>query len=92
MGVGYTTNTNQAWTLVANPDTNADGSPNTQPAQVSIKIAGQLMGNYTIPAGGRITPTYPNILNGPVEVISDKPVLATQRVLYGGSFNEFVGI
>jgi hypothetical protein len=80
-----TKNGNSAWTLVGNPST-------TTAANVTIKIAGQTVGTQNIPAGQSWTPTYLNIQNGPVEVTSDQPVFATQRVLYGNSFNEMAGI
>jgi hypothetical protein len=83
------TNGNLAAPIVANPSS-------SQTANVTIKIAGATMGNYTIPAGGRITPTYPGVINGPLTVTSDVPVVTTQRVhmnLNGRlSFNEFAGI
>ncbi|MEI7604220.1 MAG: Ig-like domain-containing protein [bacterium] len=75
----------EAWTLIGNPST-------TQSANVTIKIAGVLKGTYTIPAGGEITPSFANIINGPIEVNSDINVYSSQRVLYNGSFNEMSGI
>jgi hypothetical protein len=47
---------------------------------------------YTIPPGARITPTYP-ILNGPVKIVSDIEVLASERVHTGQGFvNELMGM
>jgi subtilisin family serine protease len=86
----YATNDkNQTWTLVGNPST-------TEIARVTIKIAGVNKGTYTVPAGGRITPYFAGILDGPVEVSSDIPVYTTQRIhmeINGDySFNEYAGI
>ncbi|MEI7604219.1 MAG: S8 family serine peptidase [bacterium] len=74
-----------AWTLVGNPSL-------SQTANVTINIAGNTMGTYAIAPGGKITPYYSNLIDGPVEVSSDINVYTTQRVLYNGSFNEFAGI
>jgi M6 family metalloprotease-like protein len=80
-----TKNGNSAWTLVGNPSTSTS-------ANVTIKIAGQTVGTQNIPAGQSWTPSFVGIQAGPVEVTSDQPIFATQRVLYGSSFNEFPGI
>jgi hypothetical protein len=73
---------------------NAD--PSTS-AQVSVYIAGQLKGSYTIPVGGRVTPTYDNINNGPVQVISTNgaKIITSERAYRGvvdlTDFNEMMG-
>lgn len=72
------------WILVANPS-------KTDYANGFIIIGGKTMGSFSIPPGSRITPKYPEIMDGPVNVISDKPIISSQRVLYKSSFNEITG-
>ncbi len=74
------------WILVANPgDTAAD---------FQIKIAGtaQSCDNCTVPAHGRVFRTFPGVMGGPVEVSSSSPVVASQRELWNGYFNEVPGV
>lgn len=80
-----TTSNNKAWVLVGNPST-------TQTASVNIRIGSAINANYNIPPGGRVTPYWPNILAGPVVITSNLPIYASQRVIFGGSFNEMSGI
>ena len=63
-------------------------------ATVQIYIAGALRGSYDVPAGGQITPNFPNTTDGPVKVIctNNQPLIVSQRVLYHDSFNEVLGI
>lgn len=70
------------------------GNQGTRDASVDVYIAGVLMGTYSIPVGGRITPSYPNTTNGPVKVVStnQQPIIVSQRVLYRDSFNEVLGV
>jgi hypothetical protein len=42
--------------------------------------------------GGRVTPTYEDLMTGPVKVLCDNPVYVTERAIYKTSFNEVVGI
>ncbi len=77
----------QTWILVGNPSA-------TTPAHVHIYIAGQDMNTagYDIGPGGRITPTFP-VLNGPVHIVSDANVFATERVHTAQGFvQETVGV
>ncbi|MEM3036413.1 MAG: hypothetical protein QXS18_06395, partial [Thermoplasmata archaeon] len=76
----------QTWVLVGNPNS-------TQDADVDIYIAGRLRGSYIIPPGGRVTPQFPGVMDGPVRVVSVNgvPIFVSQRVHYGGSFNEVMG-
>lgn len=69
------------------------GNQGRQSAEVGIYIAGRLMGLYSIPAGGRVTPNYPNTMNGPVRVVSTngQPLIVGQRSTYKGSFEEVPG-
>ncbi len=77
----------RAWNLVGNPS-------DKETAEVTITIAGNEMGSYSILPGGSVQPQYLGIMGGPVEIESTNgvPIYATQRVLYRGSFNEFAGI
>ncbi|MHB0914290.1 MAG: glucosaminidase domain-containing protein [Thermoleophilia bacterium] len=49
---------------------------------------------FTIPAGGRITPSFRDLMGGPVRVVSleGQPLIVSQRVLYGDSFTEVMGL
>ena len=78
------------------------GNPHaTETANVDILIGGILMDNYQIPPNGRVTPVYPGVKDGPVQVIS-KPngnavtvdIFASERSVFGAnrtSFNEVMG-
>ena len=95
------------WILVANPPS-ASGD-----VYYEVKIAGQVMGQSqanpgVIAPGKDVTPTFPGIIGGPVEVTScssafdqhgacggsSPGVLASQRVLsnFGAAFNEVPGV
>ncbi|MCL4474268.1 MAG: right-handed parallel beta-helix repeat-containing protein [Actinobacteria bacterium] len=71
------------WILIANPNDND--------VTYEIKIAGQLMEKGTIPAHNKVTPVFPGIMNGPVQVSTSGPVMASQRVVWNGYFNEVLG-
>ena len=73
------------WVLVANL--------NDTPVTFQVKIGGvpQPCGSCTIAAHDRITPVFPGTMNGPVEVTASAPVMASQRVLWNGYFNEVLG-
>lgn len=75
----------QTWIVV--------GNQGSQTAEVGIYVAERLVGLYSIPAGGRVTPNYPNLMNGPVRVASTngQPLIVGQRSLYKGSFEEVPG-
>lgn len=70
------------------------GNQGTTDAIVEVYIAGVLKGTYSIPVGGRVTPSYPNTTDGPVRVVSTnrQPLIVSQRVLYRDSFNEVLGV
>ncbi len=82
------------WVLVANPG--------ATPLDADIYIAGQKMNAtpYHIAAGGNVTPEFPGVMSGPVMVVGYEPgnpltprqIIASQRVLWNGRFNEVVGI
>lgn len=69
------------------------GNQGSQTAQVGIYIAGRLVGFYSIPAGGRVTPDFPSVMDGPVRVVctNDQPLIVSQRSTYLGSFEEVPG-
>lgn len=79
------------WVLVSNP--------NNYQVHYTIKIGNAVVDNNVIPAGGRVTPTFPGKMGGPVVVDADDGaghrayVIASQRVLTGGgsAFNELPG-
>ncbi len=71
------------WILLANPGTRA--------ASYEIRIAGNKVAAGTINAGERVTPTFPGVMGGPVEVITSGLVIASQRVVWGPSFDELAG-
>ena len=75
----------QTWILV--------GNPSSTDATVDIYIAGNLMPGspYTLQAGKSWTPQYAGAYGGPVHIVSDQPVFASERSLYGSSFNEVMG-
>ncbi|MHB8168746.1 MAG: glucosaminidase domain-containing protein [Thermoleophilia bacterium] len=82
-----------SWLLVGN-----EGSGD---ARVEVYIGGRKMHDpanpandyFTIPAGGRITPQFTDVMGGPVRVVSTsgQQLLASERVLYHDSFNEVPG-
>ena len=73
------------WVLVVNP-----GS--TTVNNVTVKIAGTTVwGPANLGPGQSVTPTFPGQMGGPVQVDASGPVMASQRVLYNGYFNEVLG-
>jgi hypothetical protein len=75
------------WVLVANLS-------NGLSAHVTIKIAGQPVYSKTLGHGEIDFPQFPSVQTGPVEVISDNPILTSERSLFGqyGTFNEVMGV
>jgi hypothetical protein len=53
-------------------------------ATVRVRIGGKDMAGspYTLAAGASIRRTYPNLNTGPVKIISNVPIVASQRVFY----------
>lgn len=76
------------WIMIANPGSSA--------VTYSIKIAGIPQGcpagGCTISAGGYVTPSFPGLRNGPVEVTASGNVIASQRILWGANFDEVPGL
>ncbi len=79
------------WVLVANP--------NASPVYYQIDVAGQLVSSGTLQPGASVTPVFAGLQGGPLEVHAwngqakqaPMPVLASQRVLWQGHFNEVAG-
>lgn len=77
------------------------GNQGTGTARVQITVGGQLIRDpanpgldyWSVPEGSRMTPSIPNLMGGPVKVVSldGQPLIASQRVLYRDSFNEVLG-
>jgi len=77
------------------------GNQGSGEARVEITIGDSLMRDpanpaneyFTIPEGGQITPAFPNMMDGPVQVVctTGQPLIASQRVLYRDSFSEVTG-
>lgn len=75
----------RTWVLV--------GNQGSETAQVEVRIGGNTVGRYSVPAGGRVTPVFPGQLNGPVQVVSTngQPLVVSQRATYNNSFDELAG-
>ncbi len=73
------------WVLIGNPDP-------ANAVTYAIRIGDSVVSSGTIPAGGRVIPTFPGQINGPVEVLASANVIASQRVLWNGYFNEVMGV
>ncbi len=71
------------WVFVANPS--------ASPVTATIKVGGKTMGAHSIAPGRNVTPVFPGTMGGPVEVSATDYVIASQRVLYNGYFNEVLG-
>jgi len=77
----------KTWVLV--------GNQSQTTAEVDVKIGGTLVGHYSIPAGGRVTPLYPGQMNGPVQVVSTEgtpQLVVSQRTTFYNSFDELPGM
>ena len=77
----------RTWVLV--------GNQSQDTAEVDVKIGGSLIGHYSIPAGGRVTPVFQGQMNGPVQVTSttgQPQLVVSQRTLFNNSFDELPGM
>ncbi len=82
------------WILISNPGSAA--------VDANIFITGRKMNSspYHIAGGGCVTPEFPGVMGGPVEVIANEQgdssnaenVIVSQRVNWSGYFNEAWGI
>jgi len=77
----------RTWVLVGNPD-------DTLTANVEIYIGGVLKWSGTILPGANVTPGWIGLQDELVQVVSDNPVFASERVFTvpTNAFNEFMGI
>ena len=79
------------WVMVTNM--------NPVPIYYEITVAGALKGSGMVPANGYVTPIFPGTMSGPVEVHAwadsgkqiKANIMASQRVLMNGYFNEMTG-
>ncbi len=77
------------WILIANP---ADNPVNYQIRIGGADVPAAMGGSGTISPHGKVTPQFPGMMNGPVEVVSTGGnVMVSQRVLWSGYFNEVLG-
>jgi len=71
------------WILVTNPGSSV--------VNYSIKIANKEVASGSLAPGEKVTPTFPDVMDGMVEVVASGPIFASQRVLWKGYFNEVIG-
>jgi hypothetical protein len=77
--------------LIANPGVDHTGASQGT-VTATVKIGATTYGPYSIAPGQIVTPTFPGAMGGPVEVTSSGgDVIATQRSLFGPSFEEVPG-
>ncbi|MHB0867674.1 MAG: hypothetical protein ACYC6B_06365 [Thermoleophilia bacterium] len=76
------------WLLIAN-----QGAGNAA-VDVYLGSSTEPIGTYQIAEGDRVTPQFPELMDGPVRVVSrgHQPLMVSQRVLYKDSFNELLGL
>lgn len=78
-------NNDTAWIWFGNPSLD-------QTANVSVYIAGALIGEYQVHPSANSYSHAPGVFAGPVKIISDIPIYSTLKSRSAGSLNEFVGI
>jgi hypothetical protein len=66
-------------------------NPSASDAQVEVYVGGQLLSTLTVHAGEATYLTYPGLITGPVRVVSDVPIMMSQRILGWQSFEETIG-
>jgi len=65
----------------------------TQTAHITVRIGGIVMGTpLTLAPGQADYRTFQGIINGPILITSDIPIMATQRILGWSSFEETIGM
>ncbi len=84
------------WFDKASPGMSVDNvhilNPGGVPATGTITLATAAQVSFSVPAGGENYYSWPaGTIGGPVQVRSSTPVIASQRVLYGQTFNEVIG-
>jgi hypothetical protein len=78
------------WVLIGNPS-----SSEWATCDVYVGVSGNSLvkkGTYWIPPNGSHPPAFGGLLDGPVKVECNRPVYASERAIYEGSFNEVMGI
>ncbi len=90
----YDSISSRDWVLIANPGDTA--------VEADVYIAGRKMNSspYQVAPGAYVTPEYGGVMGGPVVVVGHEPgspstprdIIASQRVLWDGNFNEVMGI
>ncbi len=79
------------WVLVANPGVDHTGASQGTIA-ATVKIGGRSFGPYSIAPGGDVTPNFPGVIGGPVEVtVTGGDAIISQRSIWGPSFEEVPG-
>jgi hypothetical protein len=73
------------------------GNVSGSPASVQIFIGGTPMGTFPIGVGGSARKSFPNVNDGPVQVVSNVPIVAAQRVILRNGaqptgFSEMMGM
>jgi len=66
-------------------------NPGSSDAQVQVYVGGQLRGTVTVHAGEAVHVTYPGLMAGPVQIVSNVPIMSSQRILGWQSFEETIG-
>lgn len=74
------------WILVANPA--ADGGATVH---FTISVAGVPRAEGDLAPGESAAPEFAGVMGGPVEVVADGRIIATQRIIWGPSFGEVPG-
>ncbi len=67
-------------------------NPSTQTATVNVCVAGYLRGTYNVPPKQEVATSFPGIIGGPLRILSNVPVFASQRVIGFSDFAEIVGL
>ncbi len=62
-------------------------------ANFGVTIGSDLMGNDAVASNSSLTKSYASVLDGPVKIVSTSGnnIFASQRAVYGNSFNELMG-
>ncbi len=64
----------------------------SQTANVTLYVAGVLRGRIIISPGSAQMTNFPGVIGGPLRIISNTPVFASQRVIGYGDFAEIIGL
>jgi hypothetical protein len=63
-------------------------------ANIDVTIGANPKGNYALPPGGQVSPSFPGTFAGPVRVVSTngQNIIASERQIFGSSFSETLGV